>query len=311
MIPGARDVPAPFLLLMAAIAAVWLPAWRFPAGVAVAPCTLLYGAAVVGALMAGYVLAPGAMALLVLAGLAAGLRRAEQLPAVFWSLYLLLLALAVALTLHLVPGFKNPVAMQGVRFSADTRPFTQYLNFDKGSVGLCLLALLAPRLQRADRIAATLLRTLGLTLAVAALTLGLATVVGMVRPDPKWPDQAVPFLVANLFLTCVAEEALFRLLVQDRLSGQAYGAADTAARVPAGRVRTVVAVAVSALLFGAAHAGGGLWMTAIAGLAGVGYAAAYAWRRRIEVAILIHFGVNAIHFCWFSYPALSQFGQGR
>ena len=49
---------------------------------------------------------------------------------------------------------------------------------------------------------------------------------------------------------------------------------------------------------------GGAWMVAVAGLAGLGYAAAYAWYRRIEVPIVVHFGVNAVHFLLFTYPAL-------
>jgi uncharacterized protein len=65
-----------------------------------------------------------------------------------------------------------------------------------------------------------------------------------------------------------------------------------------------VAVAVPALLFGLAHAGGGAVAGVLAGAAGLGYGLAYAWTRRIETAIVVHFGVNALHFVGFTYPYL-------
>ncbi|BBB58300.1 hypothetical protein UNDKW_0027 [Undibacterium sp. KW1] len=66
----------------------------------------------------------------------------------------------------------------------------------------------------------------------------------------------------NLFLTCVAEEAFFRGLMQEaiyRLGNKpAYG---------------YLAIAVSAILFGGlAHLGGGTQYAALATVAGLGYA---------------------------------------
>lgn len=43
-------------------------------------------------------------------------------------------------------------------------------------------------------------------------------------------------------------------------------------------------------------------MIVVAAVAGLGYALAYQWQRRIEVAVLVHFGVNALHFVGFTYP---------
>ncbi len=44
----------------------------------------------------------------------------------------------------------------------------------------------------------------------------------------------------------------------------------------------------------------------VATLSGLGYSIAYAATRRIEAAVLTHFGVNAIHFFGFTYPHLVQ-----
>jgi membrane protease YdiL (CAAX protease family) len=64
-----------------------------------------------------------------------------------------------------------------------------------------------------------------------------------------------------------------------------------------------LAVTVSALLFGAAHLGGGVRYGILAGIAGIGYAWAYHRTQRIEAAILVHIALNAVHFIGFTYPA--------
>lgn len=301
-------MPAPFVLLMLATMAVWLPsvpvnrarAWR------VAPWLVLYAAATGLAVWQGVVSLTGVAALVMLVLLADLLGRQTR-PAFHALVFAALLVLVVALCLHLVPGFRNPIVIDAVRFSDDARPFTQYLNFDKGSVGLVLLALVAPRLRREDDVGcalgATLLRTVMVAVVVAAvvaaIALGLAVAMGMIRWDPKWPPQTLQFLVTNLLLTCVAEEALFRVMVQDRLAAGLRSMIPP--RIPRS-IPTGLAILGAALLFGVVHAGGGAGMIVVAAVAGLGYALAYQWQRRIEVAVLVHFGVNALHFVGFTYP---------
>lgn len=283
-------MPWPFVLLMAAIAAVWLPRPHgWPA--AAPPWALLFVAALAGGWAQG-LLAPFALAALALLVLLTRLAARTRGTAWQWAAWGLLVLWCAALVLHRVPGFHNPVVIDAVRFTADAAPFTQYLNFDKGAVGLVLLAWLAPRLQRGDafgRLAATTVLTWALT---SAAVLGLALAGGLVRPAFKLPAQAGLFLAVNLFLTCVAEQALFRLLVQDRVRAWPM------------RGAAVLATVLSALLFGLAHAGGGVAMVLLASLAGLGHAMVYERTRRIEAAILVHFGLNATHFLAFTYPAV-------
>lgn len=285
-------MPAPFILLFLSICAVWAPKPRRGFFLVVPPWALLYAAATALALVQGIVQAPGLAALLVLLALAAWASRARHGvgAVVAWGA---LLALCTALALHRVPGFLNPVVIDGVRFGDATRPFTQHLNFDKGSVGLVLLALLAPRLRAGDRLGAFACTTVAAGALTTAAVLGLAVLAGVVRPDLKLPPQAAVFLLGNLLLTCVAEQALFRSLVQEpwRGTGAPW------------RVRS--AIVGSAMLFGLAHGAGGAWMVLLGGLAGLGHALVYERTRRIESAILVQFGVNATHFFAFTYPALA------
>jgi membrane protease YdiL (CAAX protease family) len=295
-------MPVPFILLVMSIAAVWLPSvplshrpsFQLP------PWAGVYVVAVAMAVAQGFVHASGVAALAALVGLAWAVRRTRGLA--HWLAWAALLLLCLALALHRVPGFDNPVVIADARFTPGARPFSQYLNFDKGSVGLVLLALLAPRLRPGDGTGRLAIRT-GATLAVtAAVVFAVAMAGGLVRFEPKAPAHAALFLIVNLFFTCVAEEAFFRVLIQDPLRGVRAGQAP--ATSPAWGLRGAAAAGLSALLFGLAHAGGGPLMIAMAGLAGLGYAAAYARTNRIEAPILVHFGLNAIHFLAFTYPAL-------
>lgn len=284
---------ATYILLGLAIAAVWLPNLQL-AGRAIAVWPFLFGASVLAGLLAGVLAWPAVVALGVLAGLCHATQKSQG--AVRTVLIVVVLVLALALSIHVLPGFHNPKVFDAVRFSPDAAPFTQYANFDKGAVGLLLLALFCRRLNsRPDaqkRFGASLL----IGLAGAAVTLAVGVAAGAVQFDAKLPERFWIFLSINLLFTCVAEEAFFRGVIQERVT-TALGDHRWAAPV---------AVALSAVLFGLAHAAGGIAVVAVSTIAGVGYAAAYARSRSIESAILAHFMLNAIHFVGFTYPSLAR-----
>jgi uncharacterized protein len=288
---------ATYVLLGLAIAAVWLP--NLPlAGRAIAVWPFLFVASIVAGLLAGVLAWPAVGALGVLAGLCHATQKAQG--AVRTVLTIVVLVLALALSIHALPGFHNPKVFDAVRFSPNATPFTQYANFDKGAVGLLLLAFFCRRLNSPQdatdaahkRFGASLL----IGLAGAAVTLAVGLAVGAVQFDAKLPERFWVFLSINLLFTCVAEEAFFRGVIQERVT-TALGNRPWA---------TYGTVALSAILFGLAHAAGGAAVVAVSTIAGVGYAAAYARSRRIESAILAHFMLNAIHFIGFTYPSLAR-----
>ena len=66
-----------------------------------------------------------------------------------------------------------------------------------------------------------------------------------------------------------------------------------------------IAIVVSTVLFGLAHAGGGTTWLFVATVAGLGYGLVYARTRTVEGATVVHFLVNAAHFLLFTYPRLA------
>lgn len=270
-------------LCLAALAAAWALAWREGY---LDPRALAWPASL------------AACALLVRPGMPAACRAAG---------HALFVALAALLFLHRLPGFHNFLAMPRAALTPDALPYAMYVNLDKPLAAFWVVLAMRPRL--AAGTAATLGAGLAGAAAAIAVCLGAALAMEMVAWAPKWPDGAWLWLANNALLTALAEEALFRGYVQQRLTqrwaGRAWG----------GRA----AVAVSAVLFGLAHiglahiglahtglahaAGGWAWVP-LATLAGLAYGAAYR-RGGLAAAVLAHAGLNLAHFALYTYPALA------
>lgn len=280
--------------LALAVLALWVPApavrgnrdWAWGAGVLLA-CAV--------ALAVGVLDGIGLAVIVFYLALAFGARAAGR-AWVRIPLLVLTGVCALLLALHRLPGFHNPLLVDHAQVSAGAPPFTLYANFDKAIAGIVLMGVFCtPIRARADWLP-MLRRTLPVLAATLVAVLGAGLLLGVVRPDVKWLPWTSWFLVNNLLITCVTEEAFFRGYL---LGGLARGMAGR-------RYGVAVAVAVSTLLFGLAHAAGGPLLVLFATLAGFGYAAAYLRSGRIEGAILTHFALNAVHFVAFTYPALMR-----
>lgn len=273
---------SPGSLLFLAAALLWLPATR--------RWSLLPLAAAYAWAWTQGGIEPLALAWPALLVLAAMLVRPASPPALRATGHTLFLAVAVLLFLHWLPGFHNPLVIPRAALTPDAVPFGMYLNLDKPLVAFWVILAAAPVMA-----GTTARTTLGAALAACAaaivVCLGLALALGVVGWAPKWPESGWLWLINNALLVTLAEEALFRGYVQQRLAqcwrGQRWDA--------------TAAPGVAALLFGLAHyAGGWQWML-LAGIAGVGYGVAYR-HGGLAAAVLAHLGLNAAHYGLFTYP---------
>jgi membrane protease YdiL (CAAX protease family) len=262
-----------------------VPAWT--AGLAIAVATAVWHGAMQPA---------GVLAVLLLALLCAGWRRATHSVAKGLLLTAIVL-LSLGIALHVVPGFANPLLLDKLQVSAGAAAVSLYLNLDNTAVGIVLCATFAAPARNcaAWRSAAAAWPVIVLT-PVIVLLAGYGA--GVIAIDPKWFagwfHYAPLFLLTNLFTTCLAEEAFFRALVQGQLT-EALSKRQDGPRI---------ALAAAAVLFGVAHAHGGAALIVLATFAGFGYGLAYQRTGRIEAAIATHFALTAVHFLMFTYPAL-------
>lgn len=122
-----------------------------------------------------------------------------------------LLLWCLALFLHWLPGFSNLKVLDKVIASAHSTPFSLYLNLDKPLVFFALLLAFPALLgqSKTANIKATLL-----TLVPLFALLPIAVWLGALAFEWSLPEWWWIFALNNLLFTCVAEEALFRGLIQ-------------------------------------------------------------------------------------------------
>ncbi|KGT95004.1 CAAX protease [Erwinia typographi] len=193
---------------------------------------------------------------------------------------------AIALMLHLIPGFSNLKIVSGVKAGPESAPFTFYYNFDKALIPFLLLACLPGLLKRPAVAPKNRLWWLVLILSMPLLLL-VATLAGGLRVELHQPEWLGAFMLANLFFVSFAEEALFRGYVQQRLSQ---------------KLGNIWGLGVAAVIFGLAHVAGGPLLVLFAALAGIIYGLAWLWSGRVWVSTLVHFAFNMLHLMFFTYP---------
>jgi uncharacterized protein len=274
----------PWIAIFIAALAIWFPALR---RISLGVCAVGYAAG-----FASGQLAPLAAVPLVLLAVAAWAVMPGRQAALRYAGHLLFIVVAIALTLHWLPGFHNPRVIGPVRFTPDAVPFTMYLNFDKPLVGFWLLWVL-PWLRPAVPCARSWRVGLVAALATSAVCLAFALALGMVGWAPKWPTLGWLWLLNNALLVTFAEEALFRGYLQgglERLLAPVRGGG-------------TLALGLAALAFGVAHLPGG-WQWAVVGtVSGIGYGLAFR-HGGLRAAVLAHLGLNLTHFALFTYPML-------
>lgn len=190
---------------------------------------------------------------------------------------------------HHIPGFNNAVLFSSDTFGLSKLPFQLNANLDKGLAAIAILIAFQDKLKwRISLNDGKLILTCLILFFVIAGLLGAQT-------DVKFGELTLAFIFFNLFVTCLAEEAFFRLLVQEKLNQWLPG-----------KFSASLAVLITASLFMLAHFHSGEdadKRLALIFLAGVLYGAVYLRSKSLGSAILMHFSINIIHFSFFTYPA--------
>lgn len=251
---------------------------------------LIYSLSILSALYAG-ILDPGALGFLALmVGLSYAATRTSLNLYIKVSSGVIFVVLVCATFLHKLPYFNNAPVFVDYVFGSGSKPFTQYLNFDKGSAGLIMLAFFGGISTSWSDFKMAINKIALPSLITVIVCISAALMSGYIAPEPH---LTVLFLIwgwGNL-LTCVAEEMLFRGIAQQYLVRWSHR-----------KWLKLAAVVFVGALFGLAHIAGGVHYAILAAIAGTGYGYAYYRTGRIETAILTHFALNAVHFLFFTYP---------
>lgn len=204
--------------------------------------------------------------------------------------------LALALGLHLLPGFHSLMLIHPQVLSPGAVPFFMKLSFDKAMAGIIMAAFIwkypidnARTLVKVWRIAAPII------VVNVAVLITLSMAMGYLNFAPKYTSLFWIWTLHNLLITCLGEEVFFRGFIQReltmRLSDLEHGA--------------WFALFIAAVVFGSAHFAGGWQYALLAAVAGAGYGLVFMKTQRLEMAMLAHFAMNATHFLLFAYPRLA------
>ncbi|PTS84072.1 CPBP family intramembrane metalloprotease [Pseudomonas sp. HMWF032] len=228
----------------------------------------------------GYIQLPGLAAGTILCALL--LFADRYLPTALWAGLSLLACIGFAA--HLVPGFSAIPLWPPRQLSADAAPYALRLSWDKLLVGVTLLAWWLGQKTPSKPLSNSVWLTAALTLLVVPL---LALALGLVGWQPKWPDELWLWLAVNLGVAVLAEELLFRGLLQSRLVSWLGAGAG---------------IGLTTLLFAAVHLPFSPLFAVVAGIAGLGYGLIFHFSGRISLAIALHGAVNLLHLLVLSYP---------
>lgn len=204
------------------------------------------------------------------------------------------LLLCLGLSLHIVPGFHNLNALWNVVITPNAIPFSLYLNLDKTAAGILILGLTCPLIKSLQEWKQLLKETFLPAIILIGILIILSLAMGYVRFDPKLSNILWIWIPTNLLFVCMAEEALFRGFIQQKLNFYL-------SHIKGGSYYSIF---IAALLFGLMHYTGGIFYILLATTAGIGYGWVYYKTKSIEASIITHFSLNFIHILFFTYPAL-------
>ncbi len=203
----------------------------------------------------------------------------------------LMLGMALAMMLHKLPGFHNPLVFDQLKLSEFSKPFSMYLNFDKCMAALILFAFSG--LIKAEKLPnkTALTQTIKILVCCVVTIIAPALLLGYVKLDIKLPSILWIWMINNLMFVCFAEEVLFRGIIQKKLQQDL-------------KLNPYLAITIASVLFGLAHFKGGIAYIVLATICGMFYGYTYLKTNRILSAMLVHFGLNLTHILLFSYPSL-------
>ncbi|MCP3943856.1 MAG: CPBP family intramembrane metalloprotease [Desulfobacteraceae bacterium] len=206
--------------------------------------------------------------------------------------FFLSIVLAFPLYMHLpFTVFNNYKFLDAVKITQNSSPYSLYFNFDKTLIGLFILGF-GYSFKKND-IFFLFTKVIKYLFLMIPGIIVITLILGYSKFEPKLPNFTLIWILANLFFACIAEEALFRKLIQGKI--ESYLSFKNCA---------IISILVSSLLFGLTHYRGGMSYIALALVAGIFYGHIYHKTKSIEASILLHFAFNLTHFLLFAYPAL-------
>ena len=217
-------------------------------------------------------------------------------PFGFYGCWLAAIVLGVVVGLYRPSGFNYPLVFSVSQLYDGGLPFSLYVNIAKLLAGYLILWFLFSQKAQVDAYVRAPLRQIALAAGLGLLVFVVAYFFLDLQFHLKALNYVVTFAAVNLLVTCVAEEAFMRLLLQAQLQG--FVARKTANRY----WQEFFPLFITTAIFILTHLTHNLPTMLVFGLAGLGYGVVYSLTKNIWACVLVHFMVNIVHFALLTYP---------
>jgi len=196
---------------------------------------------------------------------------------------LILVVVSIAYASNVVPGFNQFLYIDKLWLSPNKDAVSLSFIAHSGVVGLCLLLCFKSKLLSSLSDVNEALKISVPIIALAVPTIYLLGVgMSYIEFELTVHKIVVPLFISNFFFVVIAEEVLFRGIIQNRV-----------AEAMNNQYSQFIGLFITSLLFGLLHMNGGLQLVFLASLSGALYGYVYLKSGRIEMAMLAHITVNA------------------
>ena len=218
-----------------------------------------------------------------------GYRALHGQPLLHRLLWISAIIVGVFVVTYRPPDFNYPLVFNVPFLYPEGESFHLYINLSKAVAGLLVINFLWTRQSLAAKSVASVLLVVASGVMVVILSAHWLLNLPWV---PKFPEVTFYFIAVNLFVTCMAEEAFFRLLLQDEIAHWFDNAC----------FKMLIPAVTASLLFALTHhvALDAVFLVYV--IAGLAYALVYVLTRSFIAAVAVHGGVNIVHFLLLPYP---------
>lgn len=211
------------------------------------------------------------------------------------------IVLTFGMILHLFQGFVPWVLVSNLELGHRALPYTHYLFYDRAIMGVCIVGMGAFELIRKKNDFIVLLRSIWPSILVAIFATGsVAAGASFIDIDFGWTYYFKLWVTTNIFFVVIAEEAIFRSLLQKPLTHifDKWKIFDLS-------FGPWFALTITTAFYVLRHIYAGPTVMLFAGVSGLFYGYTYMRTRRIEACIVMHACVDSVHFLCFTYPLLA------
>jgi membrane protease YdiL (CAAX protease family) len=217
-------------------------------------------------------------------------------PVGLYLTWTIAVVLGIAVGLYRPAGFSYPLVFSVNQLYEGGSPFSLYVNTAKLLTGYIIIYFLISSRFVSNVFIHSRLQQYIFAIGLGAIVVLIASLFLGLEFHLKPLTYIVMFGLANLLVTCVAEEAFMRLLLQAQLQ-----------KFISGKVKSVfwleaIPLIIATVIFVLTHLAKSPNAILIFVLAGFSYGLVYSLTKNLWACVVAHFIVNIIHFSLLTYP---------